>query len=288
MIYITGDLHGIKDAGKFLKSYFQQVVNKKENTLIVLGDSGFSWPNQTNMVLKFFDDIGLKCKIVSILGNNDNYDDIYARKQFDFAGGKAVCIDGNEPEKSKIMYLMNGYVYNFEGRTFAVLGGADSYDAPFRVEAQRNKFFAHPRTEHKSWWKEELPSVADFERLKSLLKNNKVDFMLSHDITSDVVKNCFPWSVDDNKIPNIFNKKRTAKTKTTRDMLDAIDSVIDTKLWLFGHHHKNYLIQNKLCVFDYFVDVNNLKNIMVVTPEGENLSRRVFKSINQNKEEFIK
>ena len=285
MIYITGDLHGLRDAIKLNEKYFQEVVNKPENTLIVVGDAGFSWPGMTDKMLKFFDEIGLKCKIVSVLGNNDNYDDIYSRPQYDYCGGKVVCADGKMPEDSKVMYLMNGYVYNFEGKTFAVLGGADSYDAPFRCEKQKDRVFAHPRTEHECWWKEELPAVEDYQRLKKLLlKNPKVDFLLSHEGTTKVVGQNFKWSIEDNKFANNMNGHRNSETRTVRDMNDVLQDIVDCKCWIFGHHH--HLIYSTaeknpmLCIFNEFVDVNNLEHIEVYNTNGKNITDRLIPTEN--------
>ena len=279
MIYITGDTHGIRDAKRFKDKYFQEVVNKQGNTLIILGDAGFTWPHSTNEILEFYKGLNLKCKVVSILGNNDNYDDIYSRAQHDFCGGKAICIDGKTPNDSKIMYLMNGYIYDFEGKKFAVLGGADSYNAPFRCGYYS---FDNSRVEHESWWKEELPSAEDYYRLKEkLLENNKVDFMLSHDATTQTVFEKFGWSRDDNNIPNKFNGKRDKETRTVRDMNNEIESLIDCQMWFFGHHHYNITNFKKfpmVCMFNYFADVNEPKNVKIYNPKGEDCTSIISKT----------
>ena len=287
MIYITGDIHGIKDSYKFKQDFFQNTVNKEGNYLIILGDAGFTWLNATNAMIDFFKSINLKCKVLSILGNNDNYDDIYSRKQFDYAGGKAVCIDGNNTVDSKLMYLMNGYVYNLENKKFAVLGGADSYDAPFRCEILGEMFFSHPRIEHQSWWKEELPSVEDYYRLKkTLIQNKKVDFMLSHDATTKLISERFGWSVNDNSIPNKFNGKRDKETKTVRDMNNNLQKIMDCKMWFFGHHHKNVFDDKQknsmMCLFDYFADINKPEKISIYNPNGMNVTERILKNKSEN------
>ena len=46
MIYITGDTHGLIDIDK-LKHYFKKKYVSKKDYLIILGDAGIAWNEET-------------------------------------------------------------------------------------------------------------------------------------------------------------------------------------------------------------------------------------------------
>ena len=95
--------------------------------------------------------------------------------------------------RSNILHLMRGQLYNIEGYTFFVMGGARSHDtkdgildprAPdFKIRHQRLKARnASFRILGQSWWPEELPSNEEYKTAQETLErvNWEVDYVVTH------------------------------------------------------------------------------------------------------------
>lgn len=160
MIYITGDLHGDWDHRKtFIKSL------KKEDILIVLGDLGWSWDKW------HIDHFQTDCEVLSVLGNHENYTLIEQMPIVEKYGGKVRQM------KENVFYLMNGEMYEIEGKKYFVFGGALSIDK-------------HWRRPYISWWPQEQPTQGEFNRaLETLEKHNwKFDYLLTHTAETELVQ----------------------------------------------------------------------------------------------------
>ena len=152
MVYITGDVHGEWDRRK----KFLQALNE-EDTVICLGDLGWSWDS------KSIQDFQPKCQWLSVLGNHENYTLIEQMPVIDRYGGKVRQM------KENVFYLMNGEMYEIEGKKFLVFGGALSIDK-------------HWRKPYVSWWPQEQPTQGDLDNaMKTLEKHNwTFDYLLTH------------------------------------------------------------------------------------------------------------
>lgn len=223
MIFITGDIHGLKGLSRFQSSFFVNNVNKKGNYLIITGDCGATWDKKTLKVCKKiyskFD-----CTILFVDGNNDNFDILDNLPVENFAGGKVHKITDN------LLHLMRGEIYTIEGKTFLAFGGADSYDAPHRYQYTSRK-------EGKSWWQRECPSKEEFKNaLNNLQKhNNMVDYIITHEGTS--------------KYANSFG----SEDYDVCHMNDIIKKTANYKCWFAGHHHQNRVADGICCVYDKFI-----------------------------------
>lgn len=241
MIYITGDTHGLRDLSKFQSKEFLKEINKKDNYVIITGDAGITW-NQDTMkkCIEFYSKFD--CKVLFIDGNNDNFDILDKLPISEYCGGKVHKIGEN------IYHLMRGEIFDIEGISFLAFGGADSWDSPR----------AYPwtsRVEGTSWWERECPSKSEFENALSNLqtRNNKVDVILTHEGTSACAE--------------YFG----SCTRDVCNMLNMIDNKTDYKLWYFGHHHHDIQVdKNKKCMFNSFENVNErLKNFSKDSEETE-------------------
>ena len=242
MIFITGDVHGMKDAGKFDTPYFRDVINKPGNTIIITGDFGVTWTMEAlEHAREYYSQFD--CQFLFIDGNNENFDILNSLPVSEYAGGKVHEVSSN------IKHLMRGEIFTIEGTTILAFGGADSWDAP-----DVNTFTR--RVEGVSWWKAEKPTDAEFRNAMDNIRahGGKVDIILSHETTTKNVQNYFSWSI----------------TSTTCQMLDAIEANTEYKQWFFGHHHYDYIIDNsQRCLFNDFVDVSHMEDIPYV--ENQNM-----------------
>ena len=160
MLYITGDTHGYWDnREEFLQSL-------DENDIVIcLGDLGWSW--DINHINGFCP----KCKWLSIYGNHENFSLIEKMPIEEIYGGRVRKM------KENVYYLLNGEMYNIEGKKFFVFGGALSIDK-------------HWRTPYVSWWPQEQPTEVDYyNAIGNLQRNNwTFDYLLTHTADTELVQ----------------------------------------------------------------------------------------------------
>lgn len=211
MVYLTGDIHGNIDF--FRKKLFQKLTT--EDLIIVLGDFGYSWNLEER---EAFENLKISCKIISILGNHENYSYIYDCPLEEILGAKCYKIFSN------CYHVKNGEILTIGGLNFLCFGGALSVDKG-------------RRTMYLSWWPEEIPSFKDCENAINNLesKNYQIDFFLAHTCPSEVRDRLFKYSLK--------------LTDPTEKMISQIEFEIKNHnlreyKFYFGHHH-NYASDGK-------------------------------------------
>lgn len=238
MIYITGDTHNTEDMSNVSADNMklccaeQNVDYSKITNLIILGDfglplyecpvdeSGIHPTNKTDKyLLKWYNKKPFK--ILCVMGNHDNYDMIKKLPEVNMFGSSVLKVSEN------IYYLMRGEVYNIEGHSFLVLGGAKSDDKEFRKP-------------HKNWWPDE--ELNEEEKENCLLHINsyykkKFDYILSHTGPSKGI------ACVDSYYLNEENCKQL-KSDSTVCFNDEIDKIISYKKWFFGHWHSDWGYEN--------------------------------------------
>jgi predicted MPP superfamily phosphohydrolase len=201
---------------------YKENLYKKINYHIMLGDTGFLWPE--NEIAETKNNINLAKRPFPILFVAGNHEPVLGRSDLpetDIGIGENVVLVNKE--KPFIAYLKRGKIYNIEKYKFLVLGGALSIDQAYR-------------TPGKSWWKEEYWSDEEKTAIHSLLENeNYFDYVLSHTGPSRI--NRAINNVDDDYIPKI------------KDEVSALNEIIDEKItckqWFCGHWHKDIFYNDK-------------------------------------------
>ena len=206
MIYITGDCHA--DFRRFsIKNFPEQREMTKDDYIIICGDFGAVWDGSDTdkYIQKWYNEKPWTTLFVD--GNHENFDLLAQYPVSDWNGGKVQFITPT------IIHLMRGQVYTIEGKTFFVMGGAFSVD-------QWN------RTEHKSWWSQELPSDEEYkEGFENLCEyDNKVDFILTH---------CAP-----DKLQEIVGYYGYLHDKLT-NYLQIVSETVEYNDWYLGHYHQD-------------------------------------------------
>lgn len=241
MVFVTGDTHA-----DFLRFNTRSFVEQKEMTLddivIICGDFGGVW-NDSKEERYWLDWLSEKnFTICFVDGNHENFDRLLGDEfeTVDFHGGKARRIRKN------IFYLMRGYVFDFEGKSFFAFGGASSHDIQDGIldpndYATEEEFKAvwkewyydlkRFRVNHVSWWKEEMPSREELEfGIENLEKNNwKVDYVISH---------CMPQEVC--SVMGYGNSD-----SLTRYFNELLINKLKFKEWHGGHYHRVDRIMGK-------------------------------------------
>ncbi len=175
MIFITGDTHRMKDTAKLdIANFPEQEKLTRNDYLIIAGDFGAVWTGDLQDVECVMYHENKPYTTLFVSGNHENYDLLSAYPVEEWHGGKIHRINDH------VIHLMNGQIYEIEGKTFFVMGGATSVDRMFRTEGV-------------SWWPQEEPSGAEMmEAAKNLVAHeNKVDYIISHTIPEKLRKTVF-------------------------------------------------------------------------------------------------
>lgn len=215
-VFITGDKHG-----SFLPLTGMAEHNQihEEDVLIIAGDAGYVWDDnykyRVNTVAQTFPGT-----VAFIDGNHDNHDILNSLPVYKWNGGKAHKVG------ERVYHLMRGEVYNINGKNFFTFGGARSNDKDRRVEGE-------------SWWKEEDPTLEEFEYgRKKLMENLKtIDFVITHEtpmFARQFIKRT-KLIESDYHLPQLFD-----------NWYEMISKEKNFKKWYFGHMHVDQLITPQL------------------------------------------
>jgi hypothetical protein len=242
MIYITGDTHA--EFSRFTTKRFPDQREMTRNDFVIIcGDFGGVWYDNSTERYNLKQLARRNPTFLFADGNHENFDRLNGEfPVVDFHGGKAHKIREN------IYHLMRGYVYELEGKTFFVFGGARSHDIqdgiidpaeyPSLKEAVKDYNF---RTLHLgemlrikglSWWKQELPTQEEMDRGIENLKRYdfKVDYVISH---------CCPTFV-----ATLLGFKNPDKLTDYFQSL-IFDHGLQFCEWHFGHYHRDVRVNRE-------------------------------------------
>ena len=104
--------------------------------------------------------------IIVIPGNHENYNEFQKYEIVDVHGARAHKVRNN------IFYICRGEIFKIGNKSFFAMSGGNSIDK-------------YRRREDVSWWKDEMPTDAEYkyaaENIEKYRKNGgKIDYILSH------------------------------------------------------------------------------------------------------------
>lgn len=211
MIYITGDTH--RDFDRIF-DFCEEYCTQKDDILIILGDAGINY---------FLDerDIALKRELSKlpitlfcIHGNHEERPyEISSYEETEWHGGLVYA----EREFPNLIFAGDGEIYDLNGRSVLVIGGAYSVDKNYRI------------ANHLPWFETEQPDDAIKNYTENQLKkvNYRVDAVLTH---TAPLKFEPTWAF----LPTIDQKQ---VDKSTEIWLDSIEEKLSYEQWYFGHFH---------------------------------------------------
>ena len=210
MIFVTGDTHRKLDIKKLdAENFSEQSILTRDDFLIITGDFGGIWTGDLSddEVLDYHENKSYTTLFVG--GNHENYDALNTYPVERWNGGLVHRI------KDHLFHLMNGQIFEINGKSFFIMGGATSVDKMYR-------------TEHVTWWPQEEP---DKDELKLGLDNlqrhgNKVNYIITHTVPEKVRKHAFQPMKD-------FLDYDSGVEK----YLDRIIDTVDYDKWYAGHIH---------------------------------------------------
>ena len=223
MIYYTGDIHGkIGDISKI----YHKIKPNENDIIVILGDVG------ANFWLDFRDDYlkesmsGFRCTIFCVHGNHEERPENipgYLTKEWN---GGTVWF---QPQYPNILFAKDGDIYNLEGKTHLVIGGAYSVDKWHRIlRSGLTEETNDPRLSY--WFASEQPSEETKRYVEEQIKKHpSVDVVLSHTCPDR-------YTPTEMFLPGL---DQSSVDKSTEKWLDTIEETLDYKVWFCGHWHTN-------------------------------------------------
>jgi len=220
VIYKRGDTHG-EFAGVAAFCIWKETTT--EDVLIILGDAGINGENRQrdDQVKKYLS--SLPITLFCVHGNHDRRPAaIPTYRETQWNGG--LCY--KEELYPNLIFAKDGEVYDLEGSTALVIGGAASADKCYRLEHGL------------PWWEDEKPSseIRHYTEERLSERNWKVDQVLSHTLPLRYVP------------PDRLAaaKKTGLQDLSTEKWLEKIEQRMKYKKWSAGHWHVDLQINDKV------------------------------------------
>ena len=226
--YITGDTHGNFNRINYFCENFE---TSKEDILCILGDAGINYYlNKKDYMLKqVLQDMPIT--FFFIHGNHEERPfniSTYITKKWN--GGTVYY----EEEFPNILFAKDGEIYNINGKSILVIGGAYSVDKEYRL------------LKGWSWFKDEQPNKEIVKYIeKQITKQRHFDIVLTHTCPIGTEpRHMFLPFIDQSKVD-----------KTTELLLQRIADWITFDNWYFGHFHGHWDNGKYHMLFEDYVEV---------------------------------
>ena len=226
--YITGDTHGNFNRIDYFCKRFE---TSKEDILCVLGDAGINYYlNKKDYMLKqVLQDMPIT--FFCVHGNHEERPfniSTYITKKWNEGTGYY------EEEFPNILFAKDGEIYNINGKSILVIGGAYSVDKEYRL------------LKGWSWFKDEQPNKEIVKYIeKQITKQRHFDIVLTHTCPIKTEpRHMFLPFIDQSKVD-----------KTTELLLQRIADWITFDNWYFGHFHGHWDNGKYHMLFEDYVEV---------------------------------
>lgn len=226
--FLTGDTHGNFNRINYFCEKFETT---KDDILCILGDAGINYYlNKKDYMLKqVLQDMPIT--FFCIHGNHEERPfniSTYITKEWN--GGTVYY----EEEFPNILFAKDGEIYNINGKSILVIGGAYSVDKEYRL------------LKGWSWFKDEQPSKEIVKYIeKQITKQRHFDIVLTHTCPIKTEpRHMFLPFIDQSKVD-----------KTTELLLQRIADWITFDNWYFGHFHGHWDNGKYHMLFEDYVEV---------------------------------
>lgn len=236
-VFVTGDCHG--DITKICAENSYMAYEKdltKNDYLIICGDFGVVWNDkETDYEKENLDWLNEQpFTTLIILGNHENYNTIEKNYPKENIKLNKLTFKGRKLRDSVIV-IERGEIFDLNNKLFFAFGGAYSIDKMWRKV-------------NESWWAREQANQEEYNHaINNLTKfNNNVDYIITHDVPSDIYK-------------SLFTRHSSYKdpSEITPIYLHDFYHLINFKHWYAGHHHIDKKINDKVTIlYDNIIEIN--------------------------------
>jgi len=217
-IFVCGDIHATLDIDKLEQFIGREDLNE-DDYLIICGDTGICGFDKvqeeaTRAYLR-----RLPMTVLFADGNHEQFDALNSYSVDEWHGGKVHVIEPG------IIHLMRGQVFEIDGKSFFVFGGAYSTDRSCRALGF-------------TWFEEELPSEEEYREAWTNLKacDYKVDYIISHtgpyEVITEMGYECHDEALEQARF------------------FQQVADCVDFEDWYFGHLHEDTDKENFHCRID--------------------------------------
>ena len=164
---LVSDTHGNR-----VLSHLEQLAKIDDTALIILGDAGFNYYlNNSDKNLKRKTNL-YKKYIYCVRGNHEERPENIPTMTTIFDNN----VMGNvwmEPDYTYIRYLMDGHVYNINGYSVLVIGGAYSVDKYYRLSKKHKDGWC-------GWFPDEQLTPKEMNTISEAFNGQHFNFVLTH------------------------------------------------------------------------------------------------------------
>ena len=237
MVYITGDIHGDPSYLIYMASRYGLT---KDDIIVLLGDVGANYYlNKKDIKTKKALSEYIEATILCIHGNHEaRPSTVEGYKLKEWNGGFVYV----QTEYPNLLFAQDGSIFNLDGLSCLVLGGAYSVDKHHRIE---NGY---------AWFADEQPSEETKNYVAKQLEtaDYKVDAVFSHTCP-------LKYEPIEVFLPGIDQSNVDISTER---WLDDIENKLNYKAWYCGHWHINKHIDKMHFLFDGLESLNDINNSM--------------------------
>ena len=234
MIYYMGDIHGevfhVRDA---IARY--EITDK--DVIVILGDVGINYYGNNHgdqHRKKKLNKLGVP--IFCVHGNHEMRPETIPTYHEDKWQGGTVYVEDAYPN---LLFAKDGEVYDLDGQSTLVIGGAYSVDKWYRLRMDMN------------WFADEQPSDEIKGRVTRKLEDLEwqVDVVLSHTCPEQYIPvEAFLSGIDQSTVDN-----------STEEWLGNIEEKLNYTAWLCGHWHINKRIDKLQFLYHDVICSDDLK-----------------------------
>lgn len=217
-VYITGDTHGdFHHIWRFAKKIgIKRRPQGEESLCVVLGDAGLNYDGDSRDITRKNRASQIPLTFLCVHGNHE-------MRPYEAEGYEPVEWYGGmvyrQREYPRLLFARDGEIYDINGKSSLVIGGAYSVDRLWRIR------HGYP------WFPSEQPNDEIKRRVEEKLDSVgwRVDVMLSHTcpLKYEPVEAFLPGLNQD------------LVDKSTERWLDTIEDRLDYRCWYCGHFHIN-------------------------------------------------
>ena len=252
---VAGDTHFKTDmfhlrqlalqAEKFQHKYGVSPLNK-DDIVIIAGDvSVLFYPKQTPMESQLIGEYNKIFPWTTVFpdGNHENFARLNALARRQWCGGEVGVI------ANKLMHLRRSQIFTINGKTFFILGGANSMDKGFRTPGI-------------TWWSEELVNKREKDQALAVLEGAdwKVDYVITHAGPYTPIRNTFSDFIQ-------TTNPKSRYYDPVEFFLDKIYDRLDFKHWYCGHYHNDKRIGDLTVIYQDLIDIDTGKALLVYEDE---------------------
>lgn len=254
---ITGDTHG--KVCERIANIDQEKYPPNETALIILGDAGINYflNNTDKRNKKNIQNTGYT--IYCVRGNHEERPSKVAgiHPLFDEDVSGVVMFDWNYPN---IRYFEDGGVYNINGKSILVIGGAYSVDKWYRLGTLTSDDDDYWNPKKTGWFPGEQLTPKEMENIEKEHSGKYYDFVLTHTCP-------LSWEPRDLFLP--FLDQSTVDASMEK-WLEEFKDKIDWGIWLFGHFHDDRLVRPGVEM--YYRTIEDLADIIARWEKPDNLN----------------